>query len=49
MTARSISSPAINSELIGYVKWVIEKQDVDAASRLIPIVDRFTVVLIEAR
>lgn len=39
---------AINTELIVYAKWMLEKQDLDAASRLIPIVDRFTVALIEA-
>jgi hypothetical protein len=34
---------AINAELIANVKWVLERQDLDAASRLISIVDRFTV------
>ena len=40
---------AINTELIAYLKWVLERQDLDAASRVIPIVDRFTVALVQAR
>jgi hypothetical protein len=34
---------AINAELIANVKWVLEPQDLDADSRLIPIIDKFTV------
>ena len=40
---------AIDTELIAYVKWVLERRDLDGALRLVPIVDRFTVALIEAR
>lgn len=37
----------INDSLFEHVKWLLEKRDLDALSRLIPVVDTFTHLLIE--
>jgi hypothetical protein len=38
----------INDELLRVCRWVNEKRDTDTASRLIPLVDELTHVLVEA-
>ena len=38
----------INDELLQLYKWLNEKRDMDTSSRLIPLVDDLTHVLIEA-
>ena len=38
---------AITGELVEHLKWLLERKDLDALSRVIPIVDRFTKLLIE--
>ena len=38
----------INDELLQLCKWLNEKRDMDASSRLIPLVDELTHILIEA-
>jgi hypothetical protein len=37
----------INNELVEHLKWLLEKRDLDALAKLIPIVDRLTDLLIE--
>ena len=37
----------INVALIDHVRWLLEKQDLGALSKLIPIVDRLTTILVE--
>jgi hypothetical protein len=37
----------VNNALVEHVKWLLEKKDLDALSRVIPIVDSLTRVLIE--
>ena len=37
----------INVALIDHVRWLLEKKDLSALSRLIPIVDRLTTILVE--
>jgi hypothetical protein len=37
----------INYELLQHLKWLLERKDLDALSRVIPIVDRFTKLLID--
>ena len=37
----------VNNALVEHVKWLLEKKDLDALSRVIPIVDNLTRVLIE--
>jgi hypothetical protein len=39
----------INHSLVEHLKWLLEKKDLDALSRLIPVVYRFTYLLIEIR
>jgi hypothetical protein len=38
---------AVNEALVEHLKWLLEKKDLDALSRVIPIVDNLTRVLIE--
>jgi hypothetical protein len=38
----------INDELMQLCKWMNEKRDMDTSSRLIPLVDELTHILIEA-
>ena len=37
----------VNDALVEHLKWLLEKKDLDALSRVIPIVDNLTRVLIE--
>jgi hypothetical protein len=37
----------INDDLVLHLQWLLEKKDLDAVSKLIPIVDRLTHLLIE--
>jgi len=37
----------INVALIDHVRWLLEKKDLSALSKLIPIVDRLTTMLVE--
>ena len=37
----------VNDDLIEHLKWLLEKKDLDALSRLIPIVDKLTTALIK--
>jgi hypothetical protein len=37
----------INAELVAHVKWLLERRDLDGLSRIIPIVDKLTQLLIE--
>ena len=37
----------INVALIDHVRWLLEKKDLSALSKLIPIVDRLTAILVE--
>jgi hypothetical protein len=37
----------INEQLVEHLKWLLEKKDLEALSRLIPVVDRFTHLLVE--
>jgi hypothetical protein len=37
----------INDDLVEHLKWLLEKKDLDALAKLIPIVDRLTHLLIE--
>jgi hypothetical protein len=39
----------INDELMQLCKWLNEKRDMETSSRLIPLVDDLTHILIEAR
>ena len=39
----------VNDALVEHLKWLLEKKDLDALSRVIPIVDDLTRVLIEIR
>ncbi|HZA53966.1 MAG TPA: hypothetical protein VE616_06935 [Candidatus Udaeobacter sp.] len=38
---------SINAELVAHVKWLLERRDLDGLSRIIPIVDKLTQLLIE--
>jgi hypothetical protein len=38
---------AVNDALVEHLKWLLERQDLDALSRVIPIADNLTRVLIE--
>jgi hypothetical protein len=38
----------INDELLHLCKWLNEKRDMDTSSRLIPLVDELTHILMEA-
>jgi hypothetical protein len=38
---------AINNELVAHLNWLLERKDLDALSRVIPIVDRLTRLPIE--
>jgi len=38
----------INDELLQLCKWLNEKRDMDTSSRLIPLVDELTPILMEA-
>lgn len=38
----------INGELVAHIKWLLDRRDLDALSRLIPIVDKLTQLLIES-
>jgi hypothetical protein len=40
--------PRINDELMQLCKWLNEKRDLDTSSRLIPLEDDLTHILIEA-
>ena len=37
----------INDALVEHLKYLLEKKDLDALSKLIPVVDRLTMVLIK--
>ena len=37
----------INDDLVLHLQWLLDKKDLDAVSKLIPIVDRLTHLLIE--
>jgi hypothetical protein len=37
----------INDALVEHLRWLLEKRDLDALARLIPIVDKLTTVLIK--
>jgi hypothetical protein len=37
----------INDDLVEHLKWLLEKKDLDALAKLIPIVDGLTHLLIE--
>jgi hypothetical protein len=37
----------INDDLVLHLPWLLDKKDLDAVSKLIPIVDRLTHLLIE--
>ena len=37
----------VNGALIEHVHWLLEKKDLDALSRLIPIADKLTAILVE--
>jgi len=39
----------INDDLVEHLKWLLEKKDLDALSRFIPIVDGLTRLLIEIK
>jgi len=39
----------INEALVEHLQWLLEKQDLDALSTLVPIVDKLTTILIETR
>jgi hypothetical protein len=38
---------SVNADLVEHLKWLLERKDLDALSRVIPIVDRFTKLLID--
>ena len=37
----------INDDLVEHLKWLLERKDLDARAKLIPIVDRLTQLLID--
>ncbi|HEY3038012.1 MAG TPA: hypothetical protein VGJ66_04700 [Pyrinomonadaceae bacterium] len=37
----------INADLVEHLKWLLERKDLDALAKLIPVVDRVTHLLIE--
>jgi hypothetical protein len=37
----------VNDALVEHLKWLLERKDFDALSRVIPVVDNLTTVLIE--
>jgi hypothetical protein len=37
----------VNAALVEHLKWLLDRKDLDALSRIIPVVDNLTRVLIE--
>ena len=37
----------VNDALVEYLRWLLEKRDLEALTRLIPIVDKLTTALIQ--